>query len=42
MSMLNVKIYISNIRHLSFTVYISVSSKPLKTLFFEGLEETEI
>ena len=31
MSMLNVKIYMSKIRHLLFTSYISVSSKPSKT-----------
>ena len=30
MSMFNVKIYISKIRHLLFTTYISVSSKPSK------------
>ena len=30
MSMLNVKIYMSKIRHLLFTSYISVSSKPSK------------
>ena len=43
MLMLNAKIYISNIRHLSFTSYILVSSKPSKTQgFFEGLEETKL
>ena len=31
MSMLNVKIYMSKIRHLLFTSYISVSWKPSKT-----------
>ena len=36
MSMFNVKIYISKIRHLLFTSYISVSSKPSKTHRFES------